>query len=172
MIGYGSESGAKDLTSTTRPLATIGSKTPQWVLFMVLPGASSQWRIATLSDVESLRGENRGTLRRNSDLLSVFFLRRKEDERTDLDTFARRCIGRTRRVVESGMGGEPRPAVLLRVVALEQHRLVRLQVREVIPAVIGIVGERIGLTNPVRGHQVTRHAVLRDDTLRIAQGQR
>src|SRR3989442_15549822 len=114
MIGYGSESGAKDLTSTTRPLATIGSKTPQWVLFMVLPGASSQWRIATLSDVESLRGENRGTLRRNSDLLSVFFLRRKEDERTDLDTFARRCIGRTRRVVESGMGGEPRPAVLLR----------------------------------------------------------
>jgi hypothetical protein len=81
---------------------------------------------------------------------------RKEDERPDLDTFARRRIGRTRRVVESSMGGEPRPAIFLRVVALKKHHFVRLQVREVIPVVIGIVGKGVGLPNPVRVHEVTR----------------
>src|SRR5712691_5207506 len=113
MMGEGSGSGAKDLTATTRPSATIGSKTPQWELLMVMPGASPRWRIATLADVASLRRESRGTRRSGSAPLSVFLLRRKEDQRTDLNTFARRRIGRTRRVVERGVGGEPRPAIVL-----------------------------------------------------------
>src|SRR5438067_975416 len=109
MMSDGSGSNTKDLTSTTRPLVTSGVKAPHWELFMVMPRAAPRWRRAILSVVDSLRRESGGTRRTGSPLLSVFLLRRKEDQRADLNTLARRGIGRTRRVRERRMGGEPRP---------------------------------------------------------------
>src|SRR6266478_3586344 len=90
--------------------------------------------------IESCGGARRGTRGRGSTRLSVFVLWCKKDQRADLDTFARRRLGRTRRVLERSVGGEPRPAIVLGVVALEQHHFARLQVPEVIPAVSGVVG--------------------------------
>src|SRR5712692_11915586 len=149
MMSDGSGSNAKDLTSTTRPAVTSGVKTPKWELLMVMPGASPRWRRAVLSVVDSFRRESCGTRRTGSNLLSVFLLRRKEDQCTDLNTFTRRGVGRTCRVRECGMGREPRPAVVLGVVALEQDDFAGLEVREVIPTVIRVVGERVRLTHPV-----------------------
>src|SRR5437867_12847464 len=102
MMSDGSGSNAKDRTSTTRPSVTIGLKTPQWKLVMDMPGASPRWRRAVLSVVESFRRESCGTTRTGSTLLSVFLLRRKEDQRSNLDTFTRRRLGRTGRVLEIG----------------------------------------------------------------------
>src|SRR5712692_10570904 len=172
MMSDGSGSNAKDLTSTTRPAMTSGVKTPQWELFMVMPGASPRWHIAILSVVDSLRRERCGTRHTGSPLLNVFLLRRKEDQRADLNTLARRGIGRTRRIRERRMGGEPRPAIGFGVVALEQDDFAGLQVREVIPAVLGVIGKRVRLTNSVRVHQVTGHYILGGNAPGITQCQR
>src|ERR1700693_2187193 len=45
--------------------------------------------------------------------------RRPEDQRSHLDTFARRCVGRAVRIFERGVRGEARAAVVLGVVALQ-----------------------------------------------------
>jgi hypothetical protein len=68
-----------------------------------------------------------------------------EHEGADLDALARGDAGRGGRIVEGGMGGEAGAAVLLRIVAFQQHGLVGALAWEIEPAVCRVVGDGIGL---------------------------
>src|SRR5207244_5517447 len=96
--------------------------------------------------------------------------RSEGDERAHLGRLARRGIGPARRIVESGVRGEPGPA-RVGVEALEEHRLVRVHAGVVEPAVAGIEAERVDLARAIPVAEVTRDEVAHRDGARIADGE-
>ncbi len=80
--------------------------------------------------------------------------------------------GALRRILEGGMRGEARAAVLFRVVALEQDHLVLFQPREIEPSMVRVVEEAIGLADLVAIDEIRGHEVFGFDRSRVAQSQR
>src|SRR5262245_53075270 len=76
------------------------------------------------------------------------------------------------RVIEGGVGGEPRSAVSQRIISFEEKGLVSLHVRKVVPAVVWVEGEHVDLPGAVAVLQVCSHEVLRGDGLSVAHRQR
>src|SRR6185437_13391678 len=74
----------------------------------------------------------------------------EEGQRTDFDALARTRIGRRGRIVEGGVRRPAGAAVLERIEHLEHDRLLAPHAREPEPFVRRIVGEGVGLTDPVR----------------------
>src|SRR5437899_2935190 len=68
----------------------------------------------------------------------------EEGEGADFDALARPRIGRCGRVLEGGVGGPPGAARLLRLVGLEDQRLVGPHPREPVPAMRRVIGDGIG----------------------------
>src|SRR5258708_8663994 len=67
----------------------------------------------------------------------------EEGEGANLDAFPGRGTRGRGGIVEGAMGGEPRPAIQIRIVALDHHGLVGLHLREAEPAVPRAVGDLI-----------------------------
>src|SRR5882724_8305910 len=98
------------------------------------------------SSVSSTRLRNAST--KVPPVSTMIATRLEERERADLDALALTRTRLGRRVVEGGVRGPARGPVALRIVHLEHQRLVRRQPREPVPAVVGVVGNRIGLADP------------------------
>src|SRR6267143_6376068 len=81
----------------------------------------------------------------------------EEGHRPRLDALARRGPRRRRRVDERGVRREARPSVGLRVVDLEDQRLVAPHLGEVEPAVARVVLQAIGLADAVRIAPLVAH---------------
>src|SRR5262249_17607713 len=71
-------------------------------------------------------------------------------QRADFDALARPRVGRRGRVFERGVGGPAGAAVLRRIEDFEHQRLLAPHTRQPVPAVLGIVGDGVGLADPVR----------------------
>src|SRR6187431_3071448 len=100
-----------------------------------------------------------------------------EHQCPELDTLARGRVGGRGRVDKGGMRPEPRTAVGCRIVALQQQRLVGPHFRNVVPAMVRVVFDRVGFTAAVRVNQVGSDEIAGLDGLavghckrRIAQG--
>jgi len=97
---------------------------------------------------------------------------REEDEGADFEALAGRRVGRRGRVVETGVGGKPRCPNGRRVEAADEHGLIGLHLRKVVVALVGVVGDRIGLARPVRVSEVAGDQVILGEALCIAQCER
>src|ERR1700758_3185326 len=97
---------------------------------------------------------------------------RLENERSYLDAFARRGVGRAVWVIKRGMRGEARASVVLGVVALQQDCFVTFQSREIVPAMCRVVGEAVGFAHPLAIDQITGHDILRTQAAGVAQRER
>src|ERR1700730_14975487 len=75
----------------------------------------------------------------------VRVLGREERQGPLLDTFARRRVRRTRRIIEGAMRGETRAPVIYGVVTLQKQRLVGKHAREIEPKMVRIIGKGVGL---------------------------
>jgi len=95
----------------------------------------------------------------------------KEGKRTGFYTLTRWGIGRRRWIGKRGVSGKACPPVFHRVVALQQHGFAGLQVREIEPALLRIIGDRIDLARPLLVYQVGRDQVLLFYTGGITHGQ-
>src|SRR5580692_6808846 len=95
-----------------------------------------------------------------------------EDQRSHLDTLARRCVGRAVRIFERGVCGEARAAVVLGVVALQQDCFVTLHPREVVPAMPGVVEEAESFADAIAIDEIGRHAILEVQAASVAECQR
>src|SRR5215204_1126901 len=89
------------------------------------------------------QGERRKQVKRS------LIVRSKEHEGACLYTLTRWRISWCGWISEGGVCGKPRPSVFHRIVALEEHSLVRLQTREIEPALVGIISHRIDLSRSV-----------------------
>jgi hypothetical protein len=83
----------------------------------------------------------------------------EERQATRLDALARRGVGR-QRIVERGVEGEPGAAVVGAVVDADQDRFVGLHLREVEPAMAGIVLDGRGLAANMRVDEIARDRVV------------
>ena len=83
-----------------------------------------------------------------------------------------RRIGRTRGVVEGGMGGPPRPSVPGGVEGLEDHGLVPGHGREIEPAVLRSVLDLVGLADAAGVAALGRDQLLRPQGAGVGDGQR
>src|SRR6516162_7176929 len=90
----------------------------------------------------------------------------------EFDALARPRIGRRGRVLESGVGGPAGAAVLRRVVDFEYQRLLAPHARQPVPAVLGIVGDGVGLADPVGIAALAHHEIPRRDAARVADRER
>src|SRR5260370_41041454 len=104
-------------------------------------------------------------------LFSAIFGRPKY-ECAALDTLARCCVRRTARIVKRRMCRKARASILLRIVALDQQRLVALHIREIEPATVRVELEPVGLADSVLIDEIARHVILGRDTPRVANRQR
>src|SRR5262249_54055075 len=95
----------------------------------------------------------------------------KKRECSDFDALARPRIGRRCRVVKGRMRGPPRAASLLRLVGLENPRLVWPHPREPVPAMRRIVGDRISLADTAGVAALGYHQAFGRDALRIGDRQ-
>src|SRR5271156_1841316 len=75
--------------------------------------------------------------------------RPEKHQRSELDTFTRRRVRRTGRIIECRMSGKARPSVFFRIEALDQQRLIAAHLRKVVPAMSSSVGDRVGLPDSV-----------------------
>src|SRR5260370_2065124 len=90
----------------------------------------------------------------------------------DFDALARPRLGRRGRVLESGVGGPAGAAVLRRVVDFEHQRLLAPHARQPVPAVLGIVGDGVGLADPVGIAALAHDEIPRRDAARVADRKR
>src|SRR5260370_29037513 len=93
-------------------------------------------------------------------------------ECADFDALARPRGGRRGRVLESGVGGPAGAAVLRRVVDFEYQRLLAPYARQPVPAVLGIVGDGVGLADPVGIAAFAHHEIPRRGAARVADRER
>src|SRR5438094_6403465 len=103
---------------------------------------------------------------------AVYAAALEEGHRARLDALARRGSRRRRRVDERGVRREARPSVGLRVVDLEDQRLVAPHLGEVEPAVAGIVLQAVGLADAVRIAPLGHQQVLGHEAARVQDGER
>src|SRR5215217_6791849 len=91
--------------------------------------------------------------------------RSEKRECPDLDASPRACIGGRGRVFKGGVGGPAGAAVLRRIVNLENDGFVAALAWEPVPAMCGIVRDRIGLADPVGGAPFGHNEVFRRQAL-------
>src|ERR1700735_1750713 len=97
---------------------------------------------------------------------------RPENQRAHLDTLARRRVGRAVWIFERGVRSKSRAAVVLRVVAFQQNRLVRRHPRKVVPAMLRVVEEAEDFAHTVAIDESGRHTVLRGQAASVAERKR
>src|SRR3954470_9735042 len=95
-----------------------------------------------------------------------------EHKRSQLDTFARKDVGRCGRILKRGVGCEARPAIRRGVEAFKQERLIRPHVRHVEPAMCGIEPDRVVFTHPILIYEVCWNKVTRCDRPSVANRKR
>src|SRR5260221_4920466 len=95
-----------------------------------------------------------------------------ENQRAHLDALTRRRVGRAARIFERSVRGEARAAVVLRVVALQQDRLVRRHPRKVVPAMLRVVEEAEDFADALAIDEIDRHNIFRVQAASAAERQR
>src|SRR6478609_7009407 len=90
----------------------------------------------------------------------------------DFDAFARPRIRRRGRIVEGGVGGPAGATVLQRVVDLEDQRFLAPHPGQPVPAVLGIVGDGIGLADPIGIAALIHHEIIGRDAAGVTDGER
>src|SRR3954469_6752306 len=96
----------------------------------------------------------------------------EKGECTDFDAFARPRIRRRGRIVEGGVGGPAGATVLQGVVDLEDQRLLAPHQGQPVPAVLGIVGDGIGLADAIGIATLIHHEIIGRDAAGVADGKR
>src|SRR6478735_9514198 len=96
----------------------------------------------------------------------------KKGQRADFDALARTRVGWRGGVVERGMGGPAGATVLQGVVDLEDQRLLAPHPGQPVPAVLGIVGDGIGLADAVGIATLIHHEIIGRDAAGVADGKR
>src|SRR5262245_52043675 len=95
-----------------------------------------------------------------------------EHEGSDLNAFAWQSVRWCHRVTEGGVGSEARATISLRVVALDEERLVNLHFWYIEPAMLGIEGHRVGLADPMLIDEIRGDELLPLHGERIADCER
>src|SRR6476646_6342856 len=90
----------------------------------------------------------------------------------DFDAFARPRIRRRGRIVEGGVGGPAGATVLQRVVDLEDQRFLAPHPGQPVPAVLGIVGDGIGLADTLGIAALIHHEIIGRDAAGVTDGER
>jgi len=93
-------------------------------------------------------------------------------DRPHFDTFPGRRIGRACRIVKGGMRGEARPAVGRRIEDLEDQRFVARHAREIVPFVVRVIRDLIGLPHTVGITPFRYDKILFRQTARIDNAER
>src|SRR5262249_50769181 len=93
-------------------------------------------------------------------------------QRAQFDALAQRRVGRCGGIDEGGVRPEPRAAVVQRVIALQKESFLRLHLRKIEPAMVGIEFDRIGLAAAVGIDQVGGDEIAGRDRRAIAHGKR
>src|SRR5262249_6350854 len=96
----------------------------------------------------------------------------EESKGTDLNALARLRIHRRSRVIEGRVRGPTGSTIVERVIDLENKCFVTMHAWKPIPAVVGVVTYRVGLTTPA-GDAARRHDQIRfRQAAGVADGQR
>src|SRR6185436_8400789 len=96
----------------------------------------------------------------------------KERQRPDFDAFARPRAGWCTRIIERGVRRKARPSVLQGIINLKDQCLLTPHEWEPVPTMVGIVGDRIGLPDPVWVATLRDHEIFRGNASRITDGER
>src|SRR5271156_2782971 len=96
----------------------------------------------------------------------------EKHQHPSFDALPRGGVGSTRRIVEAGMRGKASAAIFRRIVALEEQYFVPLHLREIVPAMIRAVLERVNLARAIAVLEISRNEVGKRHALRVADGQR
>src|SRR4051812_40369097 len=90
----------------------------------------------------------------------------------DFDAFARPRVRRRGRIVEGGVGRPAGAAILQGVVDLEDQGLLAPHPGQPVPAVLGIVGDGIGLADAIGIATLIHHEIIGRDAAGVADGER